>query len=1118
MSDFRERIATLSPEERVILERGLKQRALLALAEPIRRRRGEGPAPLSFAQQRLWVLDRMDPGLAAYNMPQAFCLRGPLDVEALGRALERIEERHEVLRSVFVLEDGDPVQVVVPTRTQPPSVVDLGGLADESRAAEARRIADEEASRPFDLAHGPLVRTKLLRLSEQEHVLVVTIHHIVFDGWSSEVFGQELAALYDAYREGRPSPLPELSIQYADFAVWQRQWLEGEVLEEQISYWKRQLEGAPAVLDLPGSRLRPSSQSFRGATESVSIPGPVSEAIRRLGQREGATLFMTLLAAFEVLLLRHSGQEDIVVGTPVAGRNRSDIEGLIGFFVNTLVLRTDLSGDPTFRELLGRVREVALEAYAHQDLPFEKLVEELNPERTLSHSPLFQVMMVLQNAPGAELELAGVSVTPLPLEVSTSKFDLTAFFADTGKEIVVSFQYNTDLFEASTVRRMLSHLEVLAGAVAEDPDQRVSRLPLLTPEERHQVLVEWNQTEKEYPREKTVHRLFEEQAGRTPDAVAVELEGERLTYGQLNERANRLAKYLSKRGVGPEVLVGLCMERSLEMVVGLLGILKAGGAYLPLDPAYPRERLRFMLEDSGAGLVLTEERLADSLPKGAALVRLDADRVEIERESGEDPETQAGPEHLAYVIYTSGSTGKPKGVEIEHGSLSNHIWFSALRFGMRTGERILQFASLNFDTSVQEIFSALSGGATLVLRSEEMIETVATFLAKCREWSLTVLDLPTSYWHELVAVASAEHLYFAESMRLVVIGGERALPERFAQWQEMTKNRVRLLNGYGPTEGTVAATRWEPEGLLDPLPQTVPIGRPIPNVRVYVLNGSLEPVPVGVDGELYVGGVCPARGYRNRPDLTAERFMPDPFRGGNERMYRTGDRARFRPGGELEYLGRLDGQVKVRGFRIELGEIEAALRGIGGVREAVVRAHEDLPGQMRLIAYLVPDGARCPSLRNLRRVLMEAIPAYMVPSTFVLLDALPKTPNGKLDAAALPVPASTRPELDDSYQGPRTPVEETLTEIWMNVLGLDRVGVHDNFFELGGHSLLATRVISRARDAFFVELPLRDLFLNPTVAGLAMAIAERQAERVAPAELERLLSELEAPIGETGPK
>ena len=785
MRDFTRRIARLSPEARAILERRLQESVSGVVEELISRRVGGGPVGLSFGQERLWLLDRLDPGKAVYNIPRAFRIRGRLDVEALGRALDTIQERHEVLRSAFPAVDGNPVQVVGPARSPSLRVVDLGAFAQTDRDAEALRIAEEEAGRPFDLAVGPVMRAMLLRLAEEEHVLLVNIHHIVFDGWSTAIFDDELSTLYAAYVEGRPSPLAPLSIQYADFAVWQREWLRGGVLEEQLSYWKGQLGGAPAVLELPTSRARSPVQSFRGATETVSISRSVADGIRGLGQREGATLFMTLLAAFQILLMRYSGQEDVVVGSPVAGRPRSDIEGLIGFFVNTLVLRTDLSGDPTFRELLGRVREVAIEAYAHEDLPFERLVEELNPERTLSHSPLFQVMMVLQNAADAGPRFAGVSVSALPIDVTTSKFDLVAHFADTGKEIAASFRYNTDLFDASMMRRMVSHLEVLLGAIAEDPDRPLSRLPLLTERERHQVLVEWNQTETEYPRDKTVHGLFEEQAERAPEAVAVEFEGKRLTYGQLNERANRLARYLSKRGVGPEVLVGLCVERSLEMVVGLLGILKAGGAYLPLDPAYPGERLRFMLEDAGAQLVLTQKRLTNSLPGQAQRVHLDADWTEIARESKENPPSQASHQNLAYVIYTSGSTGKPKGVEIEHGSLTNHIRCAADRFGLRPGERALQFASLSFDVATKEILATLSGGATLVLRSEGMIDTVATFLTKCRQWSLTILHLPTSYWHELVAVAAAEGLRLPESVRLMIFGGEKALPERFAQWREV---------------------------------------------------------------------------------------------------------------------------------------------------------------------------------------------------------------------------------------------------------------------------------------------------------------------------------------------
>ncbi len=866
------------------------------------------------------------------------------------------------------------------------------------------------------------------------------------------------------------------------------------MLESQLSYWKGQLEGAPAVLELPTSRARSPVQSFRGATETVSISQSVADGIRGLGQREGATLFMTLLAAFQVLLLRYSGQEDVVVGSPVAGRHRSDIERVIGFFVNTLVLRTDLSGDPTFRELLGRAREVAIEAYAHEDLPFERLVEELNPERTLSHSPLFQVMMVLQNAADAGPRLAGVSVTALPIDVSTSKFDLVAQFADTEKEIVASLRYNMDLFDASMMRKMVSNLEVLLGAIVEDPDRPLSKLPLLTERERHQVLVDWNQTETDYPRDKTVHRLFEEQAEQAPEAVAVEFEGKRLTYGQLNERANRLARYLRKRGVGPEVLVGLCVERSLEMVVGVLGILKAGGAYLPLDPAYPGERLRFMLEDAGAQLVLTQKRLASSVPGGARSVQLDADWVEIARESGENPANQASAQNLAYVIYTSGSTGKPKGVEIEHGSIANHIRCAADRFGLRPGERALQFASLSFDVATQEILATLSQGAALVLRSEGMIDSVTTFLTRCRQWNLTILHLPTSYWHELVSVAAAEGLRLPDSVRLMIFGGEKALPERFAQWREVAGNRVQLFNAYGPTETTVAATLWEagPDA-AEAASWRVPIGRPISNLRTYVLDGSLQPVPIGVAGELYIGGAGVARGYRNRPDLTAEKFIPDPHCGGHERLYRTGDQVRFRPDGVLEYLGRMDRQIKVRGFRVEPGEIESALVQDPSVREAAVVVQGRMSGDRRLVAYLVRGKEGPKSVPELRALLKRKLPDFMIPSSFVWLDSFPLTPNGKLDRAALPLAGHERPALERAPVGPRTAVEAKLVNIFERVLDVRPVGVADNFFDLGGHSLLAVRLLAQIEKATGRRLPLSAIFQAQTVGEMAGLLEDEDA-------------------------
>ncbi len=1088
-------------------------------AAPVSHAASPAGGRLSFAQERLWVLDRLEPGLSAYNISQAVRLEGPLEIAALERGFDVLEQRHEVLRSVLVTRGEQPKAMIVQPREGVLSVVDLSSLEVPGvREGEAGRLVEEEVRRPFDLSRGPLLRVKLLRLGSEDHVLVVTVHHIVFDGWSSGIFWRELEELYGAFREGRSGSMPELPIQYGDYAVWQRERMSGEVLEREVLYWKERLEGAPAVLELPGSRLRPSRQSFRGAAARMEVVGSVVEALRRLGREEGATLFMTLLAAFQVLLMRESGQEDVVVGTPVAGRNRSELEGLIGFFVNTLVLRTDVSGDPTFRELLGRVREVALGAYAHQELPFEKLVEELNPQRTLSYSPIFQVMAVMQNASEGKIRLPGVSVTPMELETRTSKFDLTAFFTDTGKELLVSFQYATDLYEATAVERMLSHLGVLLEGIVEDPDSRVSRLPLMSEQERQQVLEEWNQTEAPYPKEKTVSELFGEQVERAPEAVAVEMEGKGLTYGQLNERANRLARHLQGRGVGPEVLVGLCVERSVEMVVGLLGILKAGGAYLPLDPGYPRQRLGLMVEDAEPKLVLTHRNLGERLPEGVEQIRLDTDWKEIEKHSSENPPNPATPDNLVYVIYTSGSTGKPKGVEVEHRSFVNHITVAGARWDVRPGERVLQFSSLNFDASAQEIFSTLTRGGTLVLRTEEMIETVATFLERCREWKITVLDLPTAYWHELVSVAAAENLCLPEPLRVLLMGGERALPERLAQWFALTGGRIRLINAYGPTEASIAATMWDREGPLEPLPRIVPIGRPIANVRIYVLDGRLQPVPIGVAGELYLGGACPARGYRKRPELTAERFLRDPFGGPDARIYKTGDRVRFRPDGELEYLGRFDAQVKIRGFRVEPGEIEAVLREISGVSDAVVLAREDTPGQARLVAYVASGRAEAPSVAELRRVLKERLPDYMVPSAFVRIESLPTTRSGKLDTAALPEPEPSRPELDNAYCAPRTPAEETLAEIWRSVLGLDRVGVKDNFFELGGHSLLATQVISRAREKFHVDVPLRDLFINPTIEGLALAITERQVGQFAPEELEGLLAQVKAPGGKTGPE
>ncbi len=1073
----------------------------------------DGTIPLSFAQQRLWFLDQLEPGSSAYNVPIALRLGGPLDIAALEKSLNEILQRHDALRTRFPALKGLPVQMISPSALLPLPEVDLTKVPAPEREGEALRRVAEEAALPFDLAAGPLVRGRRLVLSDDEQILVLTMHHIVSDGWSARILLRELAVLYDAFRNGRGSPLPELPIQYADYALWQRQRLQGETLERELSYWRERLKGKATQLDLPTDRPRPAVASFRGRTETAKFPQTLLEDLKAVSREEGVTLFMTLLAAFQTLLGRCTGQDDIWVGSPIAGRTQIATESLIGFFVNTLVLRGDLSDDPTFRELLGRSREVALGAYAHQELPFEKLVEELQPARSLSVTPLFQVMFSLENT-GKEIEFSGLTVKRVRVSRDAAHFDLSLSVAEKTDGLSCFLEYRSELFDASTVRRMLKHLETLLEGIAADPDRRLSQLPLLTASERHEVLVLWNQTETDYPKEKAVHRLFAEQAERTPDAVAVEFKRQRLTYGELNRRSNQLARYLRGMGVGPEVLVGLCLERSLEMLVALFGILKAGGAYLPLDATYPQERLAFMLEDSKAALLLTRRGVA-AIPEDplTRAVFLEECSEAIARESGENLESGTSPSSLAYIIYTSGSTGLPKGVEIEHASLTNYAWFAVNRFRLRSEDRVLQFASLSFDAAAEEIFSTLTAGATLVLRSEDMIESAGTFLARCRERNLTVLDLPTAYWHELVAAASAERFDLPDSLRMMIVGGERALPERFRQWQEMAAGRVQFLNGYGPTEATIAATFWEPASEVDTALETVPIGRPIANARAYVLDGMAQPVPPGFVGELYLGGAGVARGYRGRPDLTHDRFVLDRFTG-EGRLYRTGDRVRYRPDGNLEYLGRVDGQVKVRGFRVELGEVEAAMRGVAGVRDAVVRAREDAPGETRLIGYIVWDPVAPITLGELRRRLYENLPSHMVPSLFVSLEKLPRTSSGKLDPTGLPSPDADRPEVDSTYEAPRTPSEETLVEIWKKVLRLDRVGVHDNFFELGGHSLLATQVVSRARDAFRLDLPLRDLFLHPTVAQLALAIAQRQAEGIAPAEMDRILADLEASAGE----
>jgi amino acid adenylation domain-containing protein len=1091
-SDLAARFAALSPARRQVLRQKLKEAGLKAFLDQITPRRAtqESPVPLSFSQQRLWFLDQYEPNSSVYNIPNALRLKGSLNIGALQQSLDEIIRRHESLRTTFSTRGGEPVQAIAPSVQLSFPLVDLTGHPEGEREEEIQRLVHEEAGRPFDLSKGPLFRSKLLRVAEDDHVLLLTIHHIVSDGWSMGVLYRELSVFYRAFVKGEPSPLPELPIQYADFAVWQREWLQGEVLNRQLSYWQKQLEGIPAVLNLPTDRPRPAVQSFRGARQSFVLSKDLTEQLKALSRKESVTLFMTLLAAFQTLLYRYTGQEDIVVGSPIANRNRAEIEGLIGFFVNTLVLRSNFSDNPTFKELLVRVREMALEAYAHQDLPFEKLVEELKPERNLSHSPLFQVMFVLQNAPTAAWRFAGLTAIPVQVGADTAKFDLTLSMSGTEEGLSGSLQYSTDLFDAAMVARMIGHLQTLLEGIVRNPDRRITQLPILSQAEENQLLIEWNNTEKDYPKDKGIHQVFEQQVERTPDAVAVVFEDQQLTYRKLNRRANQVAHYLTKLGVGPEVLVGVCMERSFEMVIGLLGILKAGGAYVPLDPEYPRERLAFMLEDCRVRVLLTQKRLVENLPGYAGqLVCLDSDWQAIVSESGENPGSAGAAENVAYVIYTSGSTGRPKGVVISHGALCNHMRWMQDQFPLSGGDRVVQKTPFSFDASVWEFFAPLISGVPLVMARPGGHRDTGYLATLIAQGKVTVFQLVPSL---LSMFLEEEEVDQCRCLRRVFCGGEAVSVEL----QDRVSQRlgVDVHNLYGPAEATIDATFWSRPRETNL--RSVPIGRPVSNTQIYLLDADWNPVPVGITGEIYLGGQGLARGYWNRPGLTAERFLPNPFSAEpGSRLYRTGDLGRYRVDGAVDFLGRSDHQVKIRGFRIELGEIESVLSQHPAVAQSLVLSREDAPGDHCLVAYIVADGRQADE-SELRSFVRKHLPEPMAPSAFVFLDSLPLTPNGKVDRSALPTPDQGGAALEMSYVAPRTPAEKSVAEIWAEVLKVDRVGIHDNFFELGGHSLKATQVISRTNKKFQIQLPLRNLFETPTVAGLAESVqALRQVDR-----------------------
>ena len=1107
-SDFSRRIAELPPEQRRQLEARLAEnRALRPSAEIITPRQSAGPSPLSFPQQRLWFLDQLEPDSPFYNLPVALRLAGPLDVAALEGSLNEIVRRHEILRTTFRVTEGRPEQIVSPPAGNPLSRLDLSGLPEGQREEEATKAVSLEAERPFNLSSGPLFRALIVRLSEADHVLLLAMHHIVSDGWSIDRLLSELAEAYGALSRQRPPQLPDLPIQFADFSTWQREWLQGERLESEVAYWKDALAGAPFLLELPTDRPRPAVKSFRGARYVRPIPERLTGRLRDLSRREGGTLFMTLLAAFCVLLFRYTGQRDILLGTPIAGRDREELEPLIGFFVNTLVLRGDLSGNPPFTELLGRIREMALGAYAHQSMPFERIVEELKPDRDATHTPLFQIMFALQNSGAEEFQIPGIRTSPFRLEGTTARFDLFLSMTEGPREVAGLWEYDTDLFDADRISRMADHLEVLLEAIATHPERRISELALLPESERRLVVDEWNETAASFPRNECIQHLFEAQVERTPGSTVFTFGGETLTYRELNLRANRVAHDLQRLGVGPESLVGICVPRSLEMIVAVFATLKAGAAYLPLDPSYPADRIAYMLADARPAAVLTTRPSAALLPQETAgtIIPIDALPVAGDRESVRNPVSAASAESPAYVIYTSGSTGKPKGVVGLHRGAVNRLQWMWTNHPFHPGEICCQKTSLSFVDSVGEIFGPALAGVPTVLLPEEVVRDVPRLADTLAEKKITRLVLVPALLRALLEQESdlAERL---GHLRLWVSSGEALREDLVERFYERLPAAT-LLNLYGSSEASADSTVFDTRG-IGAFP--VPIGRPIANHRVFLLDRSGLPVPVGVPGEIHIAGEGLARGYWDRPELTADRFRPDPFAAdAGGRLYKTGDLGSYRADGTIDYLGRIDLQTKIRGHRVEPAEVEASLTEHPAVREAAVVGQRDAAGEDRLIAYIVPGADGPPAPGELRAFLARRLPDPMIPALFVELAGLPRTPSGKLDRRALPAPDPSARAAAAAYEAPRTALESALADVWEELLRTERVGIHDDFFELGGHSLLATQLVSRVRKLLRLELPLRLVFESPTVAGLALAISQSQAESLDSQDIGRLLDEIE---------
>ncbi|MFN6200096.1 MAG: amino acid adenylation domain-containing protein [Dolichospermum sp.] len=1105
---------SLTNQKRDLLKLLLNKKGINLQTETILPRPNSEPAPLSFGQEQLWFLSQIQDN-TTYNLPLALQISGSLNISVLEQVITEIVRRHEILRTNFQQIEGKNLQVIRPEINISLQVINLDQITAKQQLKNVERLINQETDKIFNLSEDDLFQSTLYQLNQNSYILLLNMHHIISDGWSIGILLQELSTLYGAYLAGNKSPLPDLQIQYADYAIWQKEKFTSEIREKQLNYWKQQLADIPPLLELPTDKPRPPIQSFRGGIWEFSINSNLSQKIRTLTQQSDATLFMTMLAAFVILLYRCSGQDDILIGSPMAGRNRQEIQSLIGYFVNTVVLRTKLTGNPNFREILNEVRQVATDAHNYQDIPYNQVVEALNPQRNLSYNPVFQILFDLQHSLTDKLQLPGLTLQPFLGEHSTSKFDLSLIIEDRGTELIGAWEYSSDLFTQEAISRITENFQTLLNGIVNNPETPINQLPIISAFEQQQILEKWNNTQQDYPESFCIHELLTQQVIKTPDAIAVKFGNQQLTYTQLNQKANQLANYLQNCGVTSEVLVGLYLERSLDILIAILAILKAGGAYLPLDPKYPQTRLTDILNDSQVSIILTQEKLLTSLssplPRGETpltpyqgkIILLDTDLTIISQQNIETPISAIKPDNLAYVIYTSGSTGKPKGVMITHQNIVNHATSIIDKYQINSHDRILQFTTFIFDVAAEEIFPAWLSGATLIICPQEMVTNLIEFSQFLAQESLTVVNLPTPYWQEWVLEIDRKVSQIPDSLRLVITGSDQVLPEKLALWQKLVtekRQNIQWINAYGLTETTITSTVYQlPVNYQLNTTHSVPIGRPIANTEIYILDQNLQPVPIGIPGELHIGGAGLARGYLNRKQLTNEKFISNPISSSkSSRLYKTGDLARYLPDGNIEFLGRIDYQVKIRGFRIELGEIEAVLAQHPLVKSSAVIVREIQPGNKQLVAYVVTED-HSNIQQDLRSFLKQNLPDYMLPAFFVRLAELPLTPTGKINRRALSaLMLELNHEID--YILPRNPLEQKLAEIWCQVLGLEKVSVEENFFNLGGHSLATIQIISRIRETLKIDLPLQYLFTEPTIAGLTKIINQslQTADHITP--------------------